>query len=106
MNGSLRGVVRSGPGSKRTDRHAGSSRSMKKRSKNGKRGKFGNVGRLRTGNNLVLRRADLADRGGCRYGVLSDLDRRLIRGGKMREAIIIGTILIIAVIIWRPRKGG
>jgi hypothetical protein len=30
----------------------------------------------------------------------------LIRGGKMREAIIIGTILIIAVIIWRPRKGG
>lgn len=64
------------------------------------------MGRLRTYNNLVVCRADLANRGGCRYGVLSDLDRRLIRGGKMREAIIIGTILIIAVIIWRPRKGG
>ena len=29
-----------------------------------------------------------------------------MKGGTMREAIIIGTILIIAVIIWRPRKGG
>lgn len=64
------------------------------------------MGRLRTGHNLDVCRACLADRGGCRYGVLSDLDRRLIRGGKMREAIIIGTILILAVIIWRPRKGG
>ena len=71
-----------------------------------KGGNLVNVGRLRTGNKMDVCRAGLADRGVDRYGILSDLDRRLIRGGKMREAIIIGTILILAVIIWRPRKGG
>ena len=64
------------------------------------------MGRLRRNNNLVMDRPDLHGDGGSRYGLWADLDSKLIRGGKMREAILIGTILILAVIIWRPRKGG
>ena len=41
-----------------------------------------------------------------RHGCLAYLDIRLIRGGSMREAIIIGTILILAVILWKPHKKG
>lgn len=54
---------------------------------------------------MDMDRANLHGAVGCRYGGLSILDIHLIRGGVMREAIIIGTILILAVIIWRPRKG-
>ena len=79
------------------DGHSGST---KGRSKNGK------MGRLRRSDGLVLDRPYLHGDGGYRYGLWANLDRNLIRGGKMREAIIIGTILILAVIIWRPRKGG
>ena len=42
-----------------------------------------------------------------RNGVLGHLDILLIRGGAMREAIIIGFFLITAVLVWTiPRKGG
>jgi len=41
-----------------------------------------------------------------RYGVLCSVDHMLLRNGKMREAIIISAILIVAVWIWIPRKGG
>lgn len=41
-----------------------------------------------------------------RNGVLSHLDSHILRGGRMREAIIISAILILAVIIWMPKKGG
>lgn len=61
--------------------------------------------RLRRSNGLGLRRADIHGNGDVRYGVLAGLDVLAMKGGAMREAIIIGTILIIAVIIWRPRKG-
>lgn len=43
---------------------------------------------------------------GSRYGVLRNMDVHLVRGGPMREAIIISVILILAVIVWTPRKGG
>ena len=45
---------------------------------------------------------------GCRrhrYGVFSDLDFRMIRGGMMREITIILIFLITAIIVWWPRKG-
>ena len=46
---------------------------------------------------------------GCdeyRNGVLHTLDAHLVRGGTMREAIIISVFLILAVIVWMPKKGG
>ena len=55
---------------------------------------------------MVLDRTDFSDRGGYCDGVQSGIRFRMIRGGRMREAIIIGTILILAVILWKPRKGG
>ena len=62
--------------------------------------------RLRRSNGLGLYRTGLSDDSGYRYGVLAGMDVLAIRGGVMREAIIILTILIIAAWIWRPRKGG
>ena len=41
-----------------------------------------------------------------RNGVLEHLDAHILKGGPMREAIIIGSILIFAIIAWYPRKGG
>ena len=41
-----------------------------------------------------------------RNAVLRTLDVYLVKGGPMREAIIIGVILILAVIFWTPKKGG
>ena len=41
-----------------------------------------------------------------RNGVLSHLDSHILRDGRMREVTIILIILITAVIIWMPRKGG
>lgn len=41
-----------------------------------------------------------------RDGVLGCLDVYLVRGGPMREAVIISVILILAVIVWWPKKGG
>lgn len=58
------------------------------------------------GNSLVMDRADLHGIVGDRHGVLRCLDVHMVRGGPMREAIIISVILILAVIVWRPRKGG
>lgn len=56
---------------------------------------------------LELARTDLHGNNKHRDGVLGNLDIFLIRGGAMREAIIIGTILILVVIVWRkPKKGG
>lgn len=52
---------------------------------------------------MVLDRACVHGNNDDRYGVLRGLDRNLLRGGNM--GIVIG-ILIIAVILWWPRKGG
>lgn len=41
-----------------------------------------------------------------RYGWLRNLDIHMVRGGKMREAVIISTILLLAVILWLPRQKG
>lgn len=41
-----------------------------------------------------------------RNGVLGHLDVHMVKGGQMREAIIISVILILAVLMWMPRKGG
>lgn len=41
-----------------------------------------------------------------RDGVLGSVDVFLLKGGAMREAIIISVILILAVWLWMPRKGG
>lgn len=51
-----------------------------------------------------LDRTDLHGNDVDRYGVLGGLDRNLLKGGNMKEAIIITTILIVALIIWRPKK--
>ena len=56
---------------------------------------------------MVMDRTDLHGDHEYRNAVLTNLDILLIRGGSMREAIIIGTILILVVIVWRkPKKGG
>ena len=41
-----------------------------------------------------------------RNAVLCNLDVHLVKGGAMRGAIIISVILILAVIVWMPKKGG
>ena len=55
---------------------------------------------------LELAWPDLHGNNKHRDGVLGNLDVFLIRGGAMREAIIISAILILAVIVWMPKKGG
>ncbi len=56
---------------------------------------------------MVMDRPDLHGGHEYRNAVLRNLDVHLVRGGTMREAIIIGTILILVVIVWRkPKKGG
>ena len=41
-----------------------------------------------------------------RYGWMRVMDVHMVRGGKMREAVMISAILLIAVIIWKPRQKG
>ena len=61
----------------------------------------------RRGNHsLVLGRSDHHGIGGTRDGFLRVVDAHLVKGGTMREAIIISAILIIAIWLWMPRKGG
>lgn len=55
---------------------------------------------------LELDRTDLHGGHEYRNAVLRNLDVHLVRGGAMREAIIISAILILAVIVWMPKKGG
>lgn len=55
-------------------------------------------------NGFQLDRSDLHGLRVDRYGVFGILDRNLLKGGYMREAIIISIILIVAVIIWAPKK--
>ena len=58
-------------------------------------------------NSMVMDRIGIHGSDEYRNAVLCALDANLVRGGNMREAIIIGTILILAVIVWhKPRKGG
>lgn len=61
--------------------------------------------RRRSSNGIGLHRPGSSCSGEHRDGVLEHLDRNLLRGGAMRELIIIAVILIIALIIWKPRKG-
>lgn len=58
------------------------------------------------GQHLELHRPDLYGGNEYRNAVLRNLDVHLVRGGAMREAIIISAILILAVIVWMPKKGG
>lgn len=51
-----------------------------------------------------LDRSDLHGLRVDRYGVLGVMDRNLLKGGLMKEAIIISVILILAVILWAPRN--
>lgn len=60
----------------------------------------------RESNFMDLHRADDHGSDSDRYGLLYCLDRNVNRGGPMREAIIISIILILAVILWKPWKGG
>ena len=53
---------------------------------------------------IVVDRSDPYGNGVNRYGVLGVMDRNLLKGCYMREAIIISVILIMAVIIWAPKK--
>ena len=53
---------------------------------------------------MVVDRSDLHGRDVVRFGVLGVLDRNLLKGGVMKEAIIISVILIVAVVIWAPRN--
>jgi len=53
---------------------------------------------------IVVGRSDPYGNGVNRYGVLDIMDRNLLKGGNMKEAIIISVILILAVILWAPRK--
>ena len=55
-------------------------------------------------NSLVMDRTRIHGNISNRYGVLRGLDIHMVRGGHMREAIIISVILIIALIIWKPGK--
>lgn len=57
-------------------------------------------------NSLVMDRSGLHGDNEYRNAVLRCLDIHMVKGGIMREAIIISVILILAVVIWRPRKGG
>lgn len=61
---------------------------------------------VRGSNGLVVDRACVHGNNDDRYGVLRGLDVHMVRGGKMREAVIISAILLIAVIIWKPRQKG
>jgi len=58
---------------------------------------------VRGSNGLVVDRTCVHGNNGDRYGVLRCLDVNLLRGGNMG---IVAGILIIAVILWWPRKGG
>lgn len=58
------------------------------------------------GHLVKLDRLDLHGDRIDRSGILRNLDAHLVRGGPMREAVIIAGILILALILWRPRKGG
>ena len=55
---------------------------------------------------MGLSRACVFDSDRHRNGLWTNLDVCMIRGGRMREAIIIGLFLILAIIAWKPRKGG
>ena len=71
-----------------------------------KEGKWSNVGRIRRSNGMVMARTDIHGNNVHRYGMLGCLDVNLLRGGTMREAIIISVILIFAVLLWMPKRGG
>lgn len=59
------------------------------------------------GNSMVMDRLGVHGCDEYRNGVLHTLDAHLVRGGTMREAIIIGFFLITAILVWTiPRKGG
>lgn len=58
------------------------------------------------GQHLELHRPDFHGSDEYRNAVLRNLDVHLVKGGAMREAIIISVILILAVIVWMPKKGG
>lgn len=58
------------------------------------------------GNSMVMDRTHIHGSHECRNGVLRNLDAHLVKGGAMREAIIISVILIMAVVAWMPKKGG
>ena len=60
----------------------------------------------RKGNGMDLHRTNLHGPDRDRNGVLYCLDRNVNKGGTMREAIIISVILILAVLLWKPWKGG
>ena len=55
-------------------------------------------------NRLVMDRVSVHGNVSNRYGVLRCLDVHMVRGGNMREAIIISVILIIALWLWKPGK--
>lgn len=55
---------------------------------------------------MDIRRTCIPYSDGHRYGVFSDLDFRMIRGGMMREITIILIFLITAIIVWWPKKKG
>ena len=56
------------------------------------------------GDDMVDSRTDFHGDGSCRYGVLSMVDVFLLKEGRFM-GIVIG-ILILAVILWWPRKKG
>lgn len=67
----------------------------------------GSVRSMGTGERMELHRSRIHGSDEHRNGVLRNLDVLLIRGGAMREAIIIGFFLLTAVLVWTiPRKGG
>lgn len=61
---------------------------------------------VRGSNDLVVVGPSLHGTSNDRYGWMRVLDVHMVRGGKMREAVIISAILLIAVIIWKPRQKG
>ena len=63
------------------------------------------VQKRRANNNMVMDRADLLGSDITRNAVLLNLDAHLVKGGKMRELMIITLILILALFIW-AQKGG
>ena len=60
----------------------------------------------RKSNSMVVDRPSVHGSSDSRYGWMRVMDVHMVRGGPMKEAIIISVILIVAVIIWMPRKGG
>ena len=60
----------------------------------------------RRSNDLVVDRTSIHGNIDGRYGWLRNLDIHMVRGGKMRETVIISTILLLAVILWLPRQKG